>query len=554
MGTLPLSRQQYGIWILQQAAPESAVANITFAFRTATALRWWPLNEAVTGLFARHRALRTRIPLVDGVPVQDVAGPDAPDLALEVRSVTEPDLLGELQAFARKPFDLATEFPFRVCHFVLDPGGSAVGFVLHHIVGDAFSGEMLMEELTRMYDGIARHNAIPDDLGRPFPGITAPAKSESSLRYWRERLEGVRPGAMTLPGSRPRSARLSFAGDTYRTELSDEARESLDMLSRRFHVTPNMVMMAVFLITLMREGLGPDLTIGVPVNTRDPRRYGVGLGVNTLALRVRAEPQNTLGEVILRTRETFLEGLAHSDVSVESVLDDLGHRSGDWRSPLFRQVFNWRSFQPASVIEGDAPEFLEVPSKESQFDLQLVVVADETAVQINVIYSTDVHEQRQISALTGRLDALLVAGAATPDTAVGGLDTGAATPDTAVGGLDIGATPGIEDGGPEAAADTPSPDGEPADTGDRGPVAGGPSEEITSWLLAWVEEFLGRRIDPGLHMFDQGLTSSRAVELVGAVSEKYAVELGIRPIFEAGTVIALAEAVTVALGDRSPAS
>jgi hypothetical protein len=42
MGALPLSRQQYGIWILQQAAPESAVANIPFAFRTPAALRSAP--------------------------------------------------------------------------------------------------------------------------------------------------------------------------------------------------------------------------------------------------------------------------------------------------------------------------------------------------------------------------------------------------------------------------------------------------------------------------------------------------------------------------------
>lgn len=533
-----LSRQQYGIWILQQAAPESGVANIPFAFRTRTPLRWWPLNGAVAGLFARHRALRTRFRLVEGAPTGQVSASDAPGVPLEVAAVAEPALLGAMQTFASRPFDLAEDFPFRVCHFVLDSGGSAVCLVLHHIVGDASSGEMLMAELTRMYDGIARHNELPTDLAHAFPEVAEPPASESSLAYWRGYLKDVKPGAMVLPGSRARPGRLSFAGDTYRTALSKQAFDALDTLCGRFRATRNMVMMAMFLATLVREGLGPDLTIGVPVKARDPLRYGVGLGMNTMALRIRAKPASTAGELIWRTREAFLEGLAHSDVSIETLLDDLGHRSGDWRSPLYRQVFNWRSFQPGTPFMDEAPEFLEVPSQESQFDLQLVFVPDEATVQINAVYSTDVHDRGQISALVARLEALLVASAAAPEAEIGGLDIGHAD------GC------GEPAGGPRA-ADGETAHLEEGDPAGRLPGRGAPSEEIVGWLLERTEELLGRKVDPELDLFDQGFTSLRAVSLVSAVADEYAVEVGVRPIFDEGTLVAIAEAITVALDDLS---
>jgi len=526
-----LSRQQYGIWILQQAVPESGFANISFAFRTRTPLRWWPLNEAVAGLFARHRALRTRFRLVEGAPVRDVSAPDVAGVPLQVASVAEADLLDAMRAFAGGPFDLASDFPFRVCHFVLDSGGSVVCFVLHHIVGDASSGEMLMEELARMYDGVARHDEIPGDLARAFPEVAEPEAPASSLAYWREYLKGVESGAMVLPGSRPRAGRLSFAGDTCRMALSNQAFDALTTLSGRFRATPNMVMMAVFLAALVHEGLGPDLTIGIPVNARDPRKYGVGLGMNTIALRIRAEPTISSAELIRATREAFLVGLANSDISIEMVLDDLGRRSGDWRSPLYRQVFNWRSVQSSITIMDEAPESVEVPSQESQFDLQLAFVPAETTVRVNAIYSTDVHDRRQISALVQRLDALLVASAAAPDVALGDLDAGPA----------IGGEP------------TPvprAPDGETVHS--VGPSAGGgaPDEEIVGWLLDRTEEILDRRIDPEVDVFDQGFTSTRAMTLVSAVADRYAVDIGVRPIFEEGTLVALAEAITVALSSR----
>ncbi|MDQ0958583.1 acyl carrier protein [Streptomyces sp. B4I13] len=525
-----LNRQQYGIWILQNAAPDSAVGNIPFAFRTRTALRWWPLNRAVDGLVARHEALRSRFPVVDGAPVREVLEPDELAVPLQVCAVSATELPSALGDFAHQPFDLVHDLPFRVRQYLLDDGGSVVCLVLHHIVGDASSGGMLVEELARMYDRVAADNELPPELAVSFPYVPQPPARASSLAYWRERLADVRSAAMTLPGSRPRPDRLSFAGDVHRAALSHAAADGLEQLRHRLKVTPNIVMMTAFLATLARHGLGPDLTVGVPVNARDPRRHGLGLGVNTLALRVRAEPDDTFAELVHRTRGTFLEGLAHADVTVESVLDDIGHRFGDWRSPLFRQVFNWRTFQPGATIAGELPEFIEVPAEESQFELQLAVAPGDGPPQINAIFSTDVHERDRIEALVGHLDEFLVVCAADPGTRVGGPRVIAPDPPWQAG--------------PER----------PAGAGtDQAPTVTGQGEEIVAWLLKAVEDLVGRRIEPDLDMFDQGLTSARAVRLITALEAEYGVEIGIRPLFEEGTVEALTEAVIAAL-DARPAS
>lgn len=411
----PLTRLENAFWILDRLSPESGVSNIELAFRVARPPRWWPLHTAANVLLRRHPALRMRFPEAGGVPVRHLTAPENAMIEVRSHAVAAGSLERAIQRFARRPFDLARDFPFRVGAFRTPAGEHAICIVLHHIAGDVVSCRLLVEELCRIYDAAAGDGGVPAEFDGEVPMLAPKDPSARALRYWKERLAGADPDGMRLDCARPRDAAPTFAGRTLRRTLSDEARDAMRRLGAALRATDNIVLLAAFNLALLRHGAGPDLVVGVPVRTRRPAQAAqVGLGISTLALRVRADPGAGFDDLVRRTRDAFLEGAEHAEASVEAVLTELGRRSEDWSTPLFRHMFNYRAWDVDHVALGGEPvRFVELDDR-SRLDLELAAVPGPHGVLLRATYATDVHHEADVAALMERMDVLLCDAARDP--------------------------------------------------------------------------------------------------------------------------------------------
>lgn len=413
----PLDRVQRAFWILEQLAPDSGVSNIGIAFRTARPLRWWPLHQAVQQLVARHPPLRLRFPTVNGVPVQHVTAPGDVEVTLDTRATTDEDLTEDLRSFLHSPFDLERQLPFRVAHFSLANGASVVCLGAHHIAVDAASMQILVEEVGRLYDGIAEQGQIPADLASEAASLSTSEPAAESMRYWLDRLRDLDPAQMALPGTRPAPSQPTFAGHTYSVQLSPEAIAALADLRRELRVTDNIILLSTFLLTLLCHGAGPELIVGIPISRRTPAtRNEVGYGVSTMPLRIRPDPAAGFRDLVSRTADAFLEGVEHSDATVEAILTEHGHSTADWRVPLFRQMFNYRPWTDAGIrICGQVPQYIEDLFDRSRLDLQCIAVPEPDRFTLRAWYSTEIYDQQQVAAFLARMEALLVAAATQPE-------------------------------------------------------------------------------------------------------------------------------------------
>src|SRR5207253_1540711 len=91
------------------------------------------LQEAVGDVVARHEALRTVFPSVDGVPHQRVLDPGDASPQLHVARVSEDGLAEAVARAARYCFDLASEVPIRVELLEISESEHAVVVLVHHI-------------------------------------------------------------------------------------------------------------------------------------------------------------------------------------------------------------------------------------------------------------------------------------------------------------------------------------------------------------------------------------------------------------------------------------
>ncbi|WP_175762738.1 condensation domain-containing protein, partial [Burkholderia anthina] len=160
-------------------------------------------------LVERHEALRLRFEAGDGVPMQypvelAPAGQQAPgrDYGFAAHAVgRDPEALAAaLHAFGCAPFDLTGSAPIRVGLFEIGPDECVLQFVVHHIVADAWSMDLLFRDLLAFYRG-----ETPAPLPVQFADVAmwrrewlAADELDAQIAHWRGVLDGA-PGAITLP-------------------------------------------------------------------------------------------------------------------------------------------------------------------------------------------------------------------------------------------------------------------------------------------------------------------------------------------------------------------
>ncbi|GAA3438043.1 amino acid adenylation domain-containing protein [Kutzneria kofuensis] len=420
----PLGPHEEALWLLQRLAPDRGVSNVAVSVTVPGAVRWWSLNEAFGWLVARHEPLRSTFPLVDGRPTRMVTAAAEVTAGVDVAMSTADDAAADLRRYAGEPFDLDAGLPVRVGLFTLADGRSLICLVAHHLVVDHSALRVLVTELMAAYQAFAD--------GRDDPGLPPPAAvpvveppSDEAVRYWRDQVAGTRPG-MQLRDTRPAPAVPTFAGDCLTCEIPSDTLAAVDTLRRELRVTPNIVLLSAYYLLLLRQGAGPDMAVGVMLNARPPgAERALGYRVDTVPLRVRADPDAGFADLVAAVRDAFLAALAHPRVSYESLTgggEDDAAEPGAWRARLFRHLFN---FRPTAVTAGDPATGLEVSHVDTglaRFDLELSIDVNHDRTLCQLVFSTEVHDRDQAGRYLAQYVALLRAAAAAPGEPVRRLD------------------------------------------------------------------------------------------------------------------------------------
>lgn len=418
-GPLPLSFAQQRQWALAQLEPESSFYNMPVAVRLKGEPDLDRLSRAFSLLCDRHEVLRSRFLSENGRAAVDIV-PHV-DITLDVSMVSsfalEEALLGE----ARLPFDL-TEAPLlRVKLFSTEPGDHVLLVVLHHIVGDALSMDILVRDLTQIYRDLASGPA-PSLPALPvqyadFAAWQRAQDTAGQLDYWRNTLHGA-PPLLELPTDLPRPANQGFAGDSVRFTVDASLASGLRALSGSAGATPFMAVLATFANLLNRYSGMDDIVIGTPVAQRPHAAVEglIGMFVNTLALRLRCSGDDTFDDLLARTRDTALDAFANQDVPFEQVVDGLSLPRNWSHNPLFQGMFVWQTQEkrPPVGLHDLEWERLTLPDRTSRVDLTLVVTDGDAGLSCKLEYRTDLFRRETIVAMSEALTTLLKAAVTRP--------------------------------------------------------------------------------------------------------------------------------------------
>ncbi|MFB7470330.1 amino acid adenylation domain-containing protein [Kitasatospora sp. NPDC056184] len=431
---VPLSSGQERLWFMDQFAPGSTAWTLAPARRMRGPLDRTALDAALTDLLARHEALRMSFPATpDGTAQVRIAEP-APCAAEFVDAADDPDPAAraarELGARVAEPFDLAAGPLLRALLVRTAPDEHVLALVMHHIVSDGWSLDLLHRELDALY---ARHaHGTPDrlpELPVQFGDYACWQRERlagealaGSRAYWREELRDV--PALELPTDRPRPPVVTFEGAATEFHWSPELGRGVAALARASNASGYMVLMAALQALLGRHAGQRDFAIGSAVAGRLHRELEgmVGLFVNMLPIRARLEGDPGFAELVGRVRGTTLDAYTHQEVPFEQMVADLDIERDVSRSAVFQVSFAFQNYGDRGAAT--APDAPGVPASEG-FGHEAATTRTDLAFYLReksdgglyglVTYRTDLFDAATVRQLVERFELLVAAAVADPE-------------------------------------------------------------------------------------------------------------------------------------------
>ncbi|MFL6162142.1 MAG: amino acid adenylation domain-containing protein [Jatrophihabitantaceae bacterium] len=508
----PVSFAQQRLWFLDQLMPGEPTFNMPYAIWLDGPLDADALQRAMDAMAARHSVLRTAIVAIDGLPEQVVA--DVGTVPIERISLRSPDgaddrspdgendrspdgdddrspdgendRLGdgdddpvrqaEALALDRavQPFELARAPLLRASLIDIGGGRRLLVLVLHHIISDAASMRILVEELSAAYraETTGEPLALPPhwmqygDFAVWQRDRLRGEELERQLSYWRQQLRGA-PTLLTLPTDRPRPARQSSRGAVATATVPAAVTRRLAELAAGVNATMFMTFLAGFAVVLSRYARQPDLVIGTPVSGRTHVELEpvIGLFTNTVGLRVSLAGDPSFRQLLAQIRDTTVEAVSHQELPFEKLVEEFAPDRSLAYAPLTQVQFGHQSLTPTEPeLPGISSRSRTMFTRTTKLDLSLFADTGPDSVSTLVAeYSTDLFDRSWAERFLGSVRRVLEQAAATPDTPVAELPMQSPAETAAL----------IERGSHRPAPHSGPSDGE---SSDGGPSDGGPSD------------------------------------------------------------------------------
>lgn len=452
----PLTSAQRRLWFLDRLNPGDPAYSISTTVLLRGDLDVDRLIRAFDTVVARHESLRTRFIESGGVPVQEVLSPRA-------TPVRRADVSGETEArraaeeLIARPFDLAEGHLIRLGLFRLGPREHVLCTVVHHIVGDGWSMNLLYRQVAETYRGIE-----PTAPGLRYLDHARAHQlaDEAAAAYWRAALD--HPPVLELPLDRPRPAVLTSAGVSVVREFDGELWTSVQRVARQLRCTPFMLLMTVYHMTLAQVSGQDDICVGTPVAGRDDVAVESVFGYFTRMLVLRADLCGDVAvrDLVLRTRTSCLAAFAHQEIPFDQLIADLGLPRDPSRNPLFQATFTLHSTMDVSAtgfegFDGVAVEAFGEGTRHTITDVAMEVFVSSTAINVRsgegrmevlLTCAADLFDPATAEGLADRFTAVLHAVLADVDTPVRALPLVDEAAQAEL--LRIGAGPVLADGPP----------------------------------------------------------------------------------------------------------
>ena len=442
----PLTPTQQRLWVLSQLEGGNSAYNISSSVMLKGELDIEKFRKAFSILINKHEVLRTifktseegevRQFILDGKELNFEIG--LLDYEKQSKSAVDSYLITE----QGKPFDF-NQAPLLTAS-LLKTGKDAYlfSFVIHHIISDGWSLQLLISEVITTYNQLLKLNATEEELPTEslpiqFKDYAVWLQSElyrqayaTSESYWLKKFEGELP-VLELPSLKNRPKLQTYNGHTLYHQYAGDFLNKAKEFSNAHGATLFMTLMAGINALFYRYTNQQDIIIGTPVagRTHDDLENQIGLYLNTLAIRTRLEKGDSFENLISAQKQTIVDAFEHQQYPFGELVSKLNLKRDTSRSALFdvlvvlqNQNQLQRMASADAGLSGMEVQVYELEGRTSQFDMSFTFVETAGKLNLGIEYNTDIYDEFLIKRIFRHFENLLNSAIAHPKAELRSLD------------------------------------------------------------------------------------------------------------------------------------
>lgn len=422
-----LSHGQQALWFLYQMAPQSVAANLFLTARIHSNLDLEAWQRAWQQIVNRHTILRTTYTIRNDQPIQQIHSHQEIDIEVIDGSFwSEEYLKAQIYLEIDRPFDLELGPALRVKLFSNTTQGYIQLIVMHHIIGDMWSFDLLIEELQLLYAAeINSQSSISPNV--PFPKYQYTdyvhwqtdilANSHEKLwAYWHQQLKGELP-ILNLPRVRPHSLKQKHPGNSATFKLDAELIQKLKQLEKTQRASIYTILLATFFALLYRYTEQEDILVATPVAGRTGKQEFqkiIGDFANITVLRGDLTGNPTFKEFLTKLRGIVIGALKHQEAPFSLLIEELKNQYEHSHFPLISAGFTWHQHCSFLTTKNPEQQRLEIEilqhlsgQRGTIFDINLKIMEAGNDFRITWEYNPELFDAATIQKMQSHYQTLL---------------------------------------------------------------------------------------------------------------------------------------------------
>ena len=404
----PLSAAQARLWLVTQLQKSQAEFHMPTIMRLKGVKSLKKLEKAITLLRERHTALRTQFVANSG-EVEQLILPNTPfQLTQEnIENLSVAEVEAKFKLLCNTPFNLLTGDVFHATWLSdgLDSGYFVI--VIHHIVCDGVSVEILGQELIDAYNQPEllnkRQTVQYVDFACWQREWLTTQRLQNSIDWWHDKLNDL-PLVHSLPLDYARSQEVDTSGHSVSTVISSDVQQSLISLAKKADTTVFNIVQSAFCILLNKFTGDKDIVFGSPIANRDEPglETAVGLFLNNVTIRHEITDDLRVEELIKIVGDNMVSVFEHQHVPFEQVVEKVSPVRNLGIHPLFQIMLNHQKRGEGENFSADDGMELKIIGQDAgaaKYELTSYIVETPDALKITFNYQTSLFKEERISRL-----------------------------------------------------------------------------------------------------------------------------------------------------------
>ena len=397
---IALSNAQKQLLFLHETQGNPSLYNLYSAFEIKGGLSIPLLKEALKSVVSEQILLRAKILQKEGELYFAVQPLEKINFDLEIHQI---QTVEEIYQEVSIPFDIYNFPLFRTKLFQVQEDHYIILFMMHHIIGDEWSFQILHRKISQFYN----------ENEKNFDASVAKAIQRYALKetnglkaFWKNALKND-AFVISLPYDYPRPSKPTFKGSVLRLEIPKRLSGKIHSLVSQGIGTLFTLVLTAVKIFLHKFTGQKEINIGIPSFQRDKKELLeiIGYFVNSLPINSVYAGSQSFCEFHKKIQSYLYQIKDHEDLSFNQIVQTVSEPGPLNINPIFQVWFALDDIESYDNIhfKGTSAKYIPIPTQSSKFDLSFLVKSLKGRLVIDVEYSTALFKETTIKKLTSCL-------------------------------------------------------------------------------------------------------------------------------------------------------